>query len=40
MNTSVPITQHPTQQQDIEAQEDPQEDSEEEIEAVIKDELA
>jgi hypothetical protein len=34
MNTSMP-----TQQQDIKAQEDPQQNSEEEIEVVIEDEL-
>jgi hypothetical protein len=39
MNTSTPTTRHPTQQQDIKAQEEPQQDSEEEIEAIIEDEL-
>jgi hypothetical protein len=39
MNTSVPITQPPLQHQETEAQEDQQQDSEEEIEAIIEDEL-
>jgi hypothetical protein len=40
MNTFAPNTEQPTQHQEIEAQEDQQQDLEEEIEAVIKDELA
>jgi hypothetical protein len=40
MNTSAPTTRHPTQQHDVEAQEEPQQDLEEDIEAIIDDELA
>jgi hypothetical protein len=40
MNTSAPSTQPPFQHQEIETQEDHQQDSEEEIEAIIEDELA
>jgi hypothetical protein len=40
MNTSVQNTQHPNQPQNIEAQEDLEQDSKEEIEAIIEDELA
>jgi hypothetical protein len=39
MNTSAPNVQPPFQHQETEAQEDPHQDSEEEIEAIIKDEL-
>jgi hypothetical protein len=40
MTTSAPTPQHPIQQQDFDAQEDLHQDSEEEIEAIIEDELA
>jgi hypothetical protein len=40
MNTSAQTTQHPNQPQNIEAREDLEQDSEEEIEAIIEDELA
>jgi hypothetical protein len=40
MNISVPSTQPPLQHQETETQEDQQKDSEEEIEAIIEDELA
>jgi hypothetical protein len=40
MNTSTPSTQPPLQHQETETQEDQQQDSEEEIEAIIEDELA
>jgi hypothetical protein len=40
MNTSAQTTQHPTQLQNIEAQEDLDQDFEEEIKAIIEDELA
>jgi hypothetical protein len=40
MNTSASNTQQPPQRQEIEAQEDQQQDSKEEIEAIIEDELA
>jgi hypothetical protein len=40
INTSIPNTQQPTQHKDTEVQEDQQQDSEEEIDAVIEDELA
>jgi hypothetical protein len=40
MNTSAPSTQPPLQHQETETQEDQQQDSEEEIEAIIKGELA
>jgi hypothetical protein len=39
MNTSVPSTQPPPQHQETKAQEDQQQDSKEEIEAIIEDEL-
>jgi hypothetical protein len=39
MNTSAPNTQPPLQHQETEIQEDQQQDSEEEIEAIIEDEL-
>jgi hypothetical protein len=38
-NTSTPSTQQPIKPQDIETQEDQQQDSEEEIKAIIEDEL-
>jgi hypothetical protein len=40
MNTSTPSTQPPLQRQETETKEAQQQDSEEEIEAIIKDELA
>jgi hypothetical protein len=40
MNTSAPSTQPPLQHQETKAQEDQQQDSKEEIEAIIEDELA
>jgi hypothetical protein len=40
MNTSAPSTQPPLQHQETKTQEGQQQDSEEEIEAIIKDELA
>jgi hypothetical protein len=40
MNTSAPITQPPLQHKETETQEDQQQDSEEEIKAIIEDELA
>jgi hypothetical protein len=40
MNTSMPSTQPPLQHQETETQEDQQQDSEEEILAIIEDELA
>jgi hypothetical protein len=40
MNTSTPNTKRSTQRQGTEVQEDQQQDSEEEIEAIIEDELA
>jgi hypothetical protein len=40
MNTSAPITQPPLQHEETETQEDQQQDSEEEIKAIIEDELA
>jgi hypothetical protein len=39
MNTSTPSTQPPLQHQETETQEDQQQNSEEELEAIIKDEL-
>jgi hypothetical protein len=39
MNTYVPSTQQPPQHQGIEAQEGPQQDLEEEIEAILEDVL-
>jgi hypothetical protein len=39
MNTSEPSTQPPLQHQDTETQDDQQQDSKEEIEAIIEDEL-
>jgi outer membrane biosynthesis protein TonB len=39
MNTSMPSTQPPPQHQETKAQEDQQQDSKEEIEAIIEDEL-
>jgi hypothetical protein len=39
IHTSTPTIQHPSQQQNSEAQSEPEQDSEEEIEAVIEDEL-
>jgi hypothetical protein len=40
INTSIPNTQQPTQHKDTEVQEDQQQDSKGEIDAVIEDELA
>jgi hypothetical protein len=40
MNTSAQTTQHPNQLQNTEAQEDLEQDFEEEIKAIIEDELA
>jgi hypothetical protein len=40
LNTSASNTQQPAQHKETEAQEDQQQDSDEEMEAIIKDELA